>query len=226
MATEDTAPEGTGQAAAPAVSQATDDHDRIERIVKDRLARDRKARETDYEARAVKAVAERLGMEIGSLDDLELVREQLEKVKGVDSDAKKTARQLEKMSAEIRARDEQLSQFKRRDEQRRINDAITVHAATAVKPDQVVRLLADRFRVTDDGDVIVTDEKGNATDASPADFVARYLAENQHLLRPTAPTGGAASRPGNGSPAAKQGHDLLTREGRLAAMQAALAGKA
>lgn len=201
-------------------------HVDVEKIVRERLARDRRNRESEYQSKALAAVGEKLGLELASIDDLDSLREVLEKSRGTESEAKSIARKLDKLTAELRSRDDQLAQYRARDRQRTIVEAVTRHATAAIRPDQVVKLIADRFDISEDGDVIVIDEKGKPTDKSPAKFIEDFLGENPHLLRPTAPTGGAASRPGSdGKQETKS--DLLTPEGRKAAMAAffAQAGK-
>ena len=185
----------------------------VEKIVRERLARDRRARESEYSTRALAQVAERLGLEITSIDDLDGVRDLVEKARGGESETKSLSRRLEKLTNEIRQRDERLEQYRRREEQRTISEAVASAASGAIRPDQVVRLLADRFSIGEDGGVIVVDEKGRPTDESPEKFVESFLADNPHLLRPTAPMGGAASRPGSNGVKVQQ-RDLLTPEGR------------
>ena len=80
----------------------------------------------------------------------------------------------------------------------RMRDAVVAAAteAGAIAPEQVLKLLADELDVAPDGRVFV---KGQPTLDARA-HVARYLASNLHLLKPSVPGGGAGS-PSTAQPA-------------------------
>lgn len=100
--------------------------------------------------------------------------------------------------ADAKSTEAQVAELRAQLASTRMRDAVVAAAteAGAIAPEQVLKLLADELDVAPDGRVFV---KGQPTLDARA-HVARYLASNLHLLKPSVPGGGAGS-PSTAQPA-------------------------
>lgn len=115
---------------------------------------------------------------------------------------------------EIRKRDEELtglrSRFLDTQAERTLIEAATAH--NVVAPKQVAQLVRNRVQVDDDGNVFVTDGKGNrATNGKGEDlsvdaFMSEFISSNPHFQR-AASGQGAGGRPPSGG-GAPESYDL------------------
>jgi hypothetical protein len=113
--------------------------------------------------------------------------------------------------------DEQVSELRQQLTARTVREHVVSVAAEAgaINPDQVHKLLADELDALPDGRVIV---KGDPR-ADAKQHVAKYLAANLHMLKPSVPGGGAGTPAAVGAPAAAQTIDPKTSEGGTAVMR-------
>jgi hypothetical protein len=120
--------------------------------------------------------------------------------------AQPTAAEPSKKSA-----DEQVSELRQQLTARTVREHVVSVAteAGAINPEQVHKLLADELDALPDGRVIV---KGDPR-ANAKEHVAKYLAGNLHMLKPTVPGGGAGTPAAVGAPAAGATLDPKTLEG-------------
>lgn len=87
--------------------------------------------------------------------------------------------------------------------------------AGAHSADQVVKLLADELDALPDGRVIVK----NDPRADAKQHIAKFLAANLNLLKPTVPSGGVGTPAAVGAPAAAVTIDPKTRDGGTAVVR-------
>ena len=120
--------------------------------------------------------------------------------------AQPTAPEPSKKSA-----DEQVSELRQQLTARTVREHVVSVAAEAgaINPEQVHKLLADELDALPDGRVIV---KGDPR-ANAKEHVAKYLAGNLHMLKPSVPGGGAGTPAAVGAPAAGTALDPKTLEG-------------
>jgi hypothetical protein len=179
----------------------------VDRVVGERIARERKSFAKDKEsiaAAAREAFLEELGLdpaEDGAVDGL---REMLKKNITADGEAKKSQRQLDALRKDHEKALAKLAAIESREKR-------TMHTA-----DVIARIKSDyegALELSDDGAVLA---RGESIDKA----VKILLEKNPHLLKPVIPQGGGGSRFGAGGPG--QNNDaLLTSEGRRASLMAA-----
>lgn len=212
MADEKLGDQGNQSPAPPAPPQAPEGYlhqDDVNRIVEQRLAREREQyakqlgdlgfKSLDEVSNLKKAQAER---EHKELEEQQRYRELAEKIRAEKDE-------------EIRKRDEENTALRRRyldtQAERSIVSAATKH--NAVAPEQVALLVRDSIRIDDDGHAYVVDSQGNRrTDGKGGDltvdtYVEQFLTNNSHFQR--AATGhGAGGRSGGTPPPATGSVDL------------------
>ena len=107
--------------------------------------------------------------------------------------------------------DEQVSELRQQLTARTVREHVVSVAAEAgaINPEQVHKLLADELDALPDGRVIV---KGDPR-ADAKQHVAKFLAGNMHMLKPSVPGGGAGTPAAVGAPAAAATIDPKTSEG-------------
>ena len=210
--------EGTGTSTSDAGTAESVTKAQLESIIGKKTAQHARALEKAREQAAndaVELLAERLGVGVDELDD---VAEQLKSTKSDDSEAKKLARQLKKLTAE---RDEIVSTFgklKGEITAAKVKDAVFSAASkVGAFEEEVFALLkaGNRVGVDDDGSVIVRDADGDVSSLSVDKLVSQLVSERKHLQRATPNQGAgsvAASPNGIGKP------DPASREAQIAAL--------
>ncbi len=185
----------------------------VDDIVERRLARERQQFQKQLQG---------LGFE--SLDEVEkLKKAQAEREKQELEERQEYKELAERIRAEkdqeIRKRDEELNELRRRhlnaQAERAVLAAATQHGAVA--PEQVARLVRNDIRVDEDGRPYVVDAQGNRrTDGRGGEltvnsYVEQFLSENPHFQRAAEGRGAGGRGSGGGTPPANTGDIDLER---------------
>jgi len=184
------------QTAAPALTQAD-----VDRIIQDRLARERATRDAEVAQRlqALGIEGGLSGLDKHLADRASAERQRLEGAKKFEDlyNLEKSAR--EKVQAE---KDREIAEMR----EQRTKDTISRQAlqaavaAGAVAPDQVVALVSKQIKADENGVVYVVDEMGNRLTDGKGNFVdvsgliSAFLERNPHF-KSAAPGRGANSQP-------------------------------
>ena len=187
--TENENQEAEAQKAAPSFSQ-----EQVDKVVADRLARERKKYDKKY-----------AGVDVDAYNQWQDEKEQTEieaqKQRGEFDKILKTT--VEKKDTEIHSLRSELKKVK-------INDSLLSSAAqlNAVAPDQVSSLLINQIQLSDEGQVEVVDINGtlrysdNGEPMKPSDLVTEFLTANPHFVKAgvggtgsTGNTGGSTQKP-------------------------------
>lgn len=188
---------------APQVPEGYLSQDQVNKIIEQRLARERAQHDArlselgfssfDEVAALKKAQAER---EKKELEDRQQYKELAEKIRQEkDEELRKRTEEYERLK----------SQYVGTQAERAILTAATHHGAIA--PEQVARLVRDSIRVDDDGQPYVVDRAGNRRtdgkggDLSVSQFVGEFLQQNPHFQRAAdgRGAGGRGSASGGGT---------------------------
>lgn len=225
----------TDKGTAPELQAGADDDDpkssdgeRFESILHHRIKRALKKEEPEIMKRGQRQLLEQLGLDADAFSP-DSFREQLEKYKLTESKVQRAERELQKLAAErdehATARGKLEAQINSRAIHDAIMDALSDARVIPGATKQITRLLDDKFRVVD-GEVVVVNADGNpARGKDVAKTVQEFLAANTHFLAPTAPQGGAGSRPPGASGGGKTpGAAPKTRDELRASFEAALKG--
>lgn len=168
--------------------------EQVDKVVADRLARERKKYDKKY-----------AGVDVDAYNQWQKEKEQTEieaqKQRGEFDKILKTT--VEKKDTEIHSLRSELKKVK-------INDSLLSSAAqlNAVAPDQVSSLLINQLRLSDEGQVEVVDTNGNprysdsGEPMKPSDLVTEFLTVNPHFVK--AGAGGTGSTGNTGGSTQKQ----------------------
>ena len=161
----------------------------LERIVEQRLARQRKQYEKKMEG-----------------VDLEEARKLLEEKEAAEIERQKERGEFEEiLKKTVSKKDDQIAQMQKKLSEIQIDGALLNAASgmNAVNPNQVVQLVKGSTRLSEDGGVEIVDEKGTirySDSGEPmkvSDLMAEFLTANPHFVK--------ASTPGVGSQGAAGG---------------------
>lgn len=189
------------QTDAPEVESKTFTQDELEKIVADRLARERRKYEKRFDGidpdEAKRLIAEKEAAEI----ERQKERGEFEQV------LKKT---VEKKENEILT-------YKQKLEQTLVDGSILSAASknNAVSPDQVAALLKGKVRLNESGSVEVLDEKGTPRYSDSGDLlsvdnlVSEFLTVNPHFVKASAGGTGSQGNTGGSTPKPQSVEDML-----------------
>ena len=189
--------------------------DDVNRIVEERLAREREQYRTKLAELGIK-----------DLDEVAKLKKQLAEREKQELEENEKWRDLaEKIRAEkdeeIRKREQELAETRRAylnaQAERAIVAAATKHEAVA--PEQLGLLVRDRIRIDDNGNPYVVDNQGNRRtngkggELTIDEYVKEFLTENPHFQR-AARGQGAGGRPAGGNPPPSPGDIDINRAKR------------
>ncbi len=186
------------QASEPSFTQ-----EQVDKMVSDRLARERKKTDKKY-----------AGVDVDAYKGWQAEQEQAEvdrqKERGDFESILKTA---------VGKKDDEISQLKNRLIATEVDGSLLRAASSlnAVSPDQVVSLLRNQVRLGDDGNAEVIDNQGvlvyggNGESKKVADLVGDFLTTNPHFVRASVSGVGSVGKVGGGTqtpkPVAEMTHD-------------------
>jgi len=186
------------KAAEPAFTQ-----EQVDKMVSDRLARERKKFEKKY-----------AGVDVDAYKGWQSEQEQAE------LDRQKERGDFEAiLKTTVGKKEEEISQLKNRLIATEVTGSLLREASNlnAVSPDQVASLLESQVRLGDDGNVEVIDNQGvllygdNGESKKVADLVSDFLTTNPHFVRASASGVGSVGKVGGGTqtpkPVAEMTHD-------------------
>jgi DNA-binding transcriptional MerR regulator len=164
--------------------------DDLERIVEQRLMRERKKYEKKLEG-----------------VDLDEARRLLQEKEQAEIERQKEKGEFEKVLQQLaEKKDSEISQYKTRLQEIQVDGAL-INAASqngAVSPDQVVALLKNQTRLADDGSVEILDKDGtvryndSGTPMGVNDLVSEFLTANPHFVK-ASPSGTGSKGAAGGS---------------------------
>ncbi|MFG0245752.1 MAG: hypothetical protein ACF8MF_06860, partial [Phycisphaerales bacterium JB052] len=187
--------------AEPVDEPTTLTQEQVNRIVQERLQRERQQLQTQL-------------ANLGFEDGLEGLKAKLSQQREAEQRKLEEANQYKELYERIKAekdqelqrKEQELQQVRTQHTQERINRELTSAAAGAINPDQVVALVRDKIKVSEDGTMYVVDEMGNRmTDGrgnmlTPRQYVATFLEQNPHFRPASAGRGGNSNPSGGGGP--------------------------
>lgn len=164
--------------------------DDLERIVEQRLMRERKKYEKKLEG-----------------VDIDEARRLLQEKEQAEIERQKEKGEFEKVLQQLaEKKDNEISQYKTRLQEIQVDGAL-INAASqngAVSPDQVVALLKNQTRLADDGSVEILDKDGtvryndSGTPLQVNDLVSEFLTANPHFVK-ASPSGTGSKGAAGGS---------------------------
>jgi hypothetical protein len=182
--------EGVEQAVAEATEARTFTQDDLEKIVEQRLMRERKKYEKKLEG-----------------VDLDEARRLLGEKEQAEIERQKEKGEFEKVLQQLaEKKDSEISQYKSKLQEIQVDGAL-INAASqsnAVSPDQVVSLLKGKTRLADDGAVEILDNSGtvryndNGTAMTVNELVGEFLTANPHFVK-ASPSGTGSRGAAGGS---------------------------
>jgi hypothetical protein len=184
----------------------TFNQEQVDKIVADRLKRERKKIESKYSGVDVEAYKQ-------WQQDKEASELEAQKQRGEFDNILKST--VEKKDAEI-------SQLRNQIQKREVDGALLTAASTngAVAPDQVSSLLSSQVRLNGEGVAEVVDTNGNPRYSEtgdlmkPSDLVAEFLTANPHFVKASVGGTGSTGNAGGSTPKQKSVADMTMDEYR------------
>jgi hypothetical protein len=183
--------------------------DEVNRVVQQRLERERQQFQKQLK-------------DLGFDQGLDGLKNTLEQQKEAERQKLEEAKQYKTLYEQVRAekdqelqrKEQELQSIRTQHQNERVNSTLTAAASKAINPGQVVALVKDRVKVSDDGTMYVVDDMGNRmTDGvgnmlTPRQYVETFLEQNPHFKPASSGRGGNSNPPGGNNPPSNPGGEV------------------
>lgn len=195
----------------------------IDRILKDRLHRQKLSLTKQFESRVEDLLSEKLSQFGLSLEDLETLRNKKEEGKNEESELLKLKRDQAKVVADLEAQKKAAEKFKSLYTSEKVTSKIEDAAArigrsSKAQSSTLASLIKDKVKF-DDGEIYVLGSDGQVAPELTLDDLVTTTLNDMPFLKGASSARGSGGGPGNDGKNTEPKFDLTTREGRLAHFQ-------